>query len=220
MADSLGSDDPRLSDARVPLTHSHSQSDVTGLVSALSGKQDTSAKGQANGYAGLDATGKVPSAQLPASQGGADPWVYLVLAGDFTTSSATAVDVTGLAFTPSANTRYEVEAVLLLRTATATVNPRPGFAWPTGLTDGGAWISQSQIATGAHVTVTGNPNAALLEQVGGLPNTTQSWPAFLKAGLIAGASPAGTARIQLASETAGTVVRIVAGSWLKYRTVP
>ena len=43
------------------------QADVSGLEAALSGKQDTSAKGQANGYAGLDGTGKVPEAQLPAT---------------------------------------------------------------------------------------------------------------------------------------------------------
>lgn len=42
------------------------QSAVTGLTTALSGKQDASAKGQANGFASLDASGLVPSAQLPS----------------------------------------------------------------------------------------------------------------------------------------------------------
>lgn len=37
---------------------------------ALNGKQSTSEKGQANGYAPLDATGKVPAANLPPSSGG------------------------------------------------------------------------------------------------------------------------------------------------------
>jgi hypothetical protein len=37
---------------------------VTGLQTALNAKQDTSAKGVANGYASLDSGGKVPSAQL------------------------------------------------------------------------------------------------------------------------------------------------------------
>lgn len=205
-------------DGKTDTGHAHVQGDVTGLVSALAAKQDVSAKGAANGYAELGADGKVPSAQLPAS--GSDPWTYLRTASDFTTTSATAVDVTGLAFTPVANTRYEIEAALLLRTATATVNPRPGLAWAAGLTDGGAWITQAQAAAGAHITVSGNHNAALLEQVGGLPNTTQSWPAFIRASAIAGAAPSGTIRVQLASETAGTTVTVKAGSWLKYRTVP
>lgn len=218
MADTLGSDDPRLSDARIPLAHSHAQGDVTGLVSALSAKQDTSAKGQANGYAGLGADGKVPSAQLPAS--GSDPWTYIRLGSDFTTSSATAVDVTGLGFAPSANTLYEVEARLWVRTATATVNPRPGWAWATGLTDGVMRIELAQTAAGGTLFAYGNPNAALLIAVGGLPNATQSWPAIFGGACVAGASPSGNCRVQLASETAGTVVTVKAGSVLKYRVVP
>src|SRR5688572_3020062 len=47
--------------------------------------------------------------------GGSDPWVYLKLSSaDFTTSSATAVDITGLGFTPLANTWYEFHGMLLL----------------------------------------------------------------------------------------------------------
>lgn len=42
--------------------------DVSGLTAALSGKQEISQRNQANGYAGLDNTGKVASAQLPISQ--------------------------------------------------------------------------------------------------------------------------------------------------------
>ena len=40
---------------------------TSGIQSQLSGKQDTSEKGQANGYASLDSGGKVPVAQLPNS---------------------------------------------------------------------------------------------------------------------------------------------------------
>lgn len=153
--------------------------------------------------------------------GGADPWTYLVVNGgaDFTTSSATAVDVTGLTFTPAANTKYEFQCQLALRTATTTVNPRVGFAWSSGLTDGVAWIKETQAATGAGLEAGGNPNAALLIAVGGLPNTTQSWPAVVNATIVAGASPSGTTRVQLASETAGTNVTVrTVGSWCRHRT--
>ena len=154
--------------------------------------------------------------------GGADPWTYVQVNGgaDFTTSSATAVDVTGLAFTPVANTTYEFEALLLIRTATATVVPRAGLAWPTGGTDGVAMIEQAgATATAAHVNAVGNINAALLIAVGGLLNNTQSWPVKVHGMFRAGATPSGDVRIQLASETAGTVVRVVARSFLKYRTL-
>src|SRR5690606_15428694 len=40
-------------------------STITGLQSALDAKQSASAKGQANGYASLDGTGKVPMGQIP-----------------------------------------------------------------------------------------------------------------------------------------------------------
>lgn len=48
-------------------SHTHAIADVTNLQTSLDAKQETSEKGAANGYAGLDATGKVPSSQLPAT---------------------------------------------------------------------------------------------------------------------------------------------------------
>ena len=47
--------------------HTHAIADVTNLQTSLNAKQETSQKGAANGYAGLDSTGKVPSSQLPAT---------------------------------------------------------------------------------------------------------------------------------------------------------
>lgn len=172
-------------------------------------------KAQANGYASLGADGKVPAAQLPAA--GSDPWTYIVLAADVTCSTS-AANAGNLGFTPLANTKYEFEAKVMLRTATATVNPRLGLAWPTGLTDGVAQISESQAATGTPLFASGNPNAALLVAVGGLPNTTQSWPALVQGIAIAGASPSGNVRLQIQTETLGTNVFVKAGSFLKYRT--
>jgi hypothetical protein len=153
-----------------------------------------------------------------AVSGGSDPWTYLKVTVDFPTTSATAVDVSGLGFTPVANTTYEFEGQLLLRTGTATVNPRVGFAWATGLSDGVANIEQSQTAT-TSLQSKGNIAAALLVAVGGVPNNTQSWPATVWGVAVAGASPSGNIRIQIASETAGTTVTVKAGSFLKYRTI-
>lgn len=152
----------------------------------------------------------------PAS--GSDPWTYVKLSSDFVTSSATAVPITGLAFTPVANTQYEFEAVLMLRTATATVGPRPGLAWPTGGADGVADLFMPTSGT-AQVLAFGNINAAILAAVGGLPNTTQSWPARIRGTFRAGVSPSGTIKAQLASETAGTNVTAVTGRYIKYRSI-
>lgn len=154
----------------------------------------------------------------PQGPAGTDPWTYVKMASDFVTSSASAVAVTGLAFTPAANTQYEFEVMLLTRTATTTVGPRPGLAWPTGMTDGVARIDMESAATTALITQ-GNINAALLCAVGGLPTTTQSYLATMWGTVLAGASPSGTVKVQLASETAGTNVTVKAGSYLKYRII-
>jgi len=66
--------DSRLSDARTPLAHTQAISTITDLQLALNGKQDvlgftpidSATKGQVNGIAELDSTGKVPASQLPS----------------------------------------------------------------------------------------------------------------------------------------------------------
>lgn len=150
--------------------------------------------------------------------GGSDPWTYRKLTSDFVTSSATAVDITSLGFTPAANTTYEFEAFLLTRTATTTVGPRPGLAWATGMSDGAAEIRQASAATTDLIT-NGNTSAAILCAVGGVPTTTGSWKATIKGVGVVGSNTTGTIRIQLASETAGTNVTAKTGSYLKYRTI-
>lgn len=148
-----------------------------------------------------------------------DGWIYARLTSDFSTALTAAVDVIGLGFMPSANTRYEFEGQIRLRTATASANPRLGLAWAAGLTDGCANIEEAQSAT-AVLNARGNIGASLLIPVGGLPNTTQSWPTTVWGNCDAGAAPVGSVRIQLASETAGTAVTAKAGSFLRWRVVP
>jgi len=143
-------------------------------------------------------------------------WTYVVLLTDFTTTSGSAVDITGLLLTPAASQRYDINGRFLLRTATASIGPRLGLSWPTGMTDGVATIRTPSSAT-AFTTVQGNINAVLLAAVGGLPTNTQSYPGFLEAMLISGVSPLGNFQIRLASETAGTTVTMKAGSFIRYR---
>lgn len=152
----------------------------------------------------------------PQGSTGSDGWTYAYLGTDFNTTSATAVNVTGLAFTPAANKNYTVEGVFLLRTNTTTVGPRPGCSWPTGLTDGVVRFDTPASAT-ANAIVMGNFNAAVLAAVGGLPNTTQSYPGMMWGAIVSGASPSGDFQIQLATETAATAVYMKAGSFIRWR---
>jgi hypothetical protein len=197
-------------------THTHTAANITDFNEAV---DDRVAALLVQGSGVTLAYNDVANTLTVSATGGADPWTYLKLSSDFNTTSATAVDVTGLSFTPAANTQYEIEAVLYTRTATATVGVRPGVAWPTaGVTDGVAAIQQTSAAA-TNVLQNGNSGAAVLAPVGGNPNTTQSWPAIIKAALNTGASPTGTFRLQLASETAGTTVTLRAGSYLKHRVI-
>ncbi len=84
------------------------------------------------------------------------------------------------------------------------------------MTDGTAFIQQASSAT-ANVFANGNIAGAILTPVGGVPTTTGSWPAIIEGVAIAGASPSGTIKVQLASETAATNVTVKAGSFIRYR---
>lgn len=164
---------------------------------------------------------KIDSANYNAqwvSPGGSDPWVYVALGANFTTSLATNTNVTGLAFTPAANLRYHIEGYLLLRTAGTAAGARPGIAWPAGYSDGAAYMqapsSLTTIAMQMNTPAAGTANAASA----GLPVANRSYSGQLQAILIMGASPSGTFQITLAAETAGTNVTVAAGSFIRYRT--
>jgi hypothetical protein len=146
-----------------------------------------------------------------------DQWTYVTLAEEFSTTSNTGVDVTGMSVTPTANTSYEVHCRLLARTTVASTGPRPGMAWPTGLTDG---VGTAGVANGANSYAQGNGGiaASFITAVGGLPSTGVSWPGEAWANFRAGANPSGAWTLQLASETNGTGVSLAPYSFCKYRT--
>jgi hypothetical protein len=182
-------------DGKAASAHAHAIGDVTGLQTALDSKSDAN----------------------HTHPGGGDLWTYVKLAADFTRNANTAVDVTGMSFVPSANSTYLIEGTFMMRTATTSAGPRPGVAWPTGCTDGAMRIEQASSAV-ANVISNGGINASLLVGAGGLPVTTQSYPAFIFGMFVTGANPGGSFRVQLASESTA-VVTMKAGSWFRYRTI-
>lgn len=149
---------------------------------------------------------------------GGDPWTYIKLASDFTVSATAAANVPGLFFTPAASKQYLFEGRFLLRTATTTVGPRPGVSWPTGLTDGAVQFFTPSSAT-ANLQTNGTIAGPVLVAVGGLPVVASSYLGTMAGMIVAGATPSGAVRVQLASETAGTVVTMRAGSYIRYREI-
>lgn len=160
-------------------------------------------------------TGEITSHTHPTS-GGADPWVIVKLAQDFTTSLATNTNVTNFLFTPAPNKTYLIFGYFLLRTATATVGARTGVAWPSNLTDAVMRMEASNSLTAAGIRFWG---ARTTQNTGctGLATTADSHWGSLDGIMITASNVSGNFQITLASETAGTNVTIKAGSILMYR---
>lgn len=156
--------------------------------------------------------------QWATSAGGSDPWTRVILGDDFATTGTANAVVAGLTFIPAASKRYLVQAYLLLRTATATVGPRPGFSWPSGTTDGGAYLQAPNSATAFAFRSWGAINTQNAASTG-VPATTSSNLATGEAYFLTSAAPSGAFGVTLASETSGTSVTIKAGSFLLYREI-
>lgn len=155
---------------------------------------------------------------IEADGGGSDPWTLVVLESDFTISTTANNTVTGFNFTPAASTRYIIEGYFLLQTSTTTTGARPGVAWPTGYSDGAAYLqapnSLTALALQQPTPAAGTANAAST----GLPVINRSYHSQMQALLLMGASPSGNFQITLASETAAVNVTMKAGSLIRYRT--
>jgi hypothetical protein len=126
---------------------------------------------------------------------GLDSWTYVKLTSDqvVTTTSGT---TTALAFTPAANTLYEVEGQLWLQSTSTGSGPQPGIAWNTGNSDGVAHIVTTESATtNVAANIPDGTSAAALAT--SFPDTTNSYPAQVKASFKTGGSPSGAFTITL-----------------------
>ena len=152
-----------------------------------------------------------------ASSGG---WTYVFLASDFTNSTTTPTNVPGLAFTPAADTRYEIEGRFFVRAAATTTGAQIGVVWPTGIVaPSAANLGSPQSSTAMRLA---NPTrgTTLSANSTGVPSTTLEAMGYLNAVLTTGGSPSGTFRIRLDSEVAASEARMVAGSFIRYREIP
>lgn len=152
----------------------------------------------------------------------AEPWTRIKLAADFTTALATFGDITGLTYTPPANSDFMIEAELLLLTTTATNLPRVGVAIPAGYQWAAAEIRQAGATDTAQIQTHGGTLTTLANiqtAAGGLAAANSPRLCVVRVKGRSGASPAAI-RLQLAAETAGANICFVkAGSEMRSRLV-
>ena len=126
---------------------------------------------------------------------GLDSWTYVKLTSDQVVTTTSGV-ATVLAFTPAANTLYEVEGQLWLQSSDVASGPQPGIAWNTGNSDGVAHISTTETSsTLAVANIPTNTDAAALAT--SFPDITNSYPAQVKASFKTGGTPSGAFTITL-----------------------
>lgn len=190
--------------AYAPLAHAHDT------------YQATSAKGQANGYAGLGADGKVPPAQLPAATG--EGATTAVLGADATAPSAanTLGDVAGLSFPVAAGQRYRFRFYILYTAAAATTGSRWSVNGPAASLL--AYRSEYTLTATARTT-----NEALgAYNLPAASNASSVAGGALNVAVIEGVvapSASGTIVARFASEVANSAIVAKAGSHVEYRAI-
>jgi hypothetical protein len=147
------------------------------------------------------------------------------LSADATTTSATAVDITGLAFIPAANKTYWVEAMLLIQHSTLASNFKIGISWPTGLVMGRVIFGHTaRLSLNDTVWRNGDEDQAEVTSAatylsGGLSLGSNTFRLMRISGIVvAGATPSGSVQLRFAAN--GTTTSTVgAGSFLAYAEI-
>jgi hypothetical protein len=150
---------------------------------------------------------------------------FVKTTADQTTTSATAVDITGLTFTPAANKTYSVEALLVVKHSTVASNTKLGVVWPTGLNVGQIVFGHTARLTlndtswrnGDETQAEVTDAAAYLSS--GLSLGNNIYRLIRMRGIVsAGATPTGVFKLQFASNGT-TTVTVRAGSFLSFSEV-
>lgn len=103
----------------------------------------------------------------------------------------------------------------MLKTSTATINPRIQVRWPTN-TSSVVSINFAQTPT-TQIMGFGHQVALVSTAVGGVTNTTGAWPCSLWGVIQTFGATASSFGLMHASESAGVFVSTCIGSFLKYR---
>lgn len=153
-----------------------------------------------------------------AGGGGSDPWTYVKLEATAATTTTASVD-SSLRFAPPANSVVIFEAQLFLQTAITTTGARPGIRWPTAgiLQNIARAESPNSVTAGAlrywGTTVTATAAATAIAVA------NEGFYGSIEGTMVTGGTVTGDLIITIASEIAGSEARIMANSWIRYRTI-
>jgi hypothetical protein len=153
--------------------------------------------------------------------GGSDPWTYVSLGSDFTHSTTLPVDVTGLSFSAEPSKKYEIEGRFLVRSAAVSTGVQVGLAWPsnTDTSKSACHIASPSSASAIFIrNLAGGVDDAA--QSLGAVSTTAASLAWLTAVLFTTSGSADAFQIRVESEIGASQVRIIAGSFIRYREIP
>lgn len=178
------------------------------------------------GWRVYDATGQFGIAGPTGPQGatgatgptGSDGWTYVKLANDFGNTSGTLADVTGMSFSASANTNYEIEVFGNFTTAATTTGMGMAFTVPASATVAGTmWHPVSTTALGSSFT---RATGAATGNTASVDAAAPSIVPFTGKWTVKNANTAGTVQLQMRTEVSTSAATLLGGSvWLKYRTI-
>lgn len=151
----------------------------------------------------------------------ASDWQTVVLSGDFSTSSTSAVAIPQFEFTPADNAVYEVEAFLLARTTATTNGARPSVTWPDGTIDGTVMFESAGSVSGRNFYHGGAvAGATTLASFGDTLGTSTSSGQTMRALFVTGSGPITALKMNLQSEAVSPAsVTIKAGSVMRWRRI-
>jgi hypothetical protein len=164
--------------------------------------------------------GIIQSFSLVASggTGGGSGWTYVKLTADAATTTTANTD-TLLRFTPDASSHYEIEGKFFLESVAITTGVRPGIKWSTsGLLRNVAWIVSPTSATAFVSRFWGNTVAANAASTA-VPVANEGLYGEVNAMFVTDTVTAGDFIITIATEIAGSQVKINGDSYIRYRKV-
>lgn len=177
------------------------------FTSSLKGLAPASGGGTSN-FLRADGTWAAPG-------GGSDPWVYLSLASNSTVSTTALADVSGMSFTGSANTTYEIEIFGAFQTAATTTGIGIALNIPSGTVYG------MTFAPSANTTAMITQNLAddtVLAPTTAVAAANTDYAMFGKFLVEIGAT-GGAVQLRQRSEVAASNTVLKAGLRMKYRAI-